>query len=258
MKSSHNMFRHWMGLFKSDHPGRGKRLRAPMARTRRTILEPLEERALLAVFANPGSITINDDAAATPYPSTINVDLGLIDADVVDVNVAIDDINHTRPEDLDVLLVGPTGADAQIIGDPGDGTDVVNENWILDDEAANPLPGPGAIGSGTYRPTNLADSLGDDLFGGTVNPSGNVALSTFDTTDPEGDWHLYAFDDAGGNTGSFGGGWSLDIQLGGDVVVDAGTDADDGNPDEFVVRNVGGNLQIEATVVSSSTNRCPV
>jgi subtilisin-like proprotein convertase family protein len=57
-------------------------------------------------FSNPGVITINDNAMAVPYPSTIVVpNLGA----VTDVNVSIADLTHTFPDDVEILLVGPGG-----------------------------------------------------------------------------------------------------------------------------------------------------
>src|SRR6185369_17236005 len=63
------------------------------------------------VFSNPASITINDSAspptAATPYPSTLNV-TG-VTGNIVRMTVTLTNLSHGFPDDIDILLVGPTG-----------------------------------------------------------------------------------------------------------------------------------------------------
>src|SRR5215204_2224700 len=70
-----------------------------------------------------GPITINDDGAATPYPSTCEVS-GL-SGEINDVNLTFTGLSHTYPDDIDVLLVSPDGDNATIMSDAGGTTDVV-------------------------------------------------------------------------------------------------------------------------------------
>ena len=89
-------------------------------------IERLEPRVLLSAVTNSSGITIPASGAATPYPSTINFSEAQVDAQAVDVDVTLNDLSHTFPDDIDVLLVGPTGADAILMSDAGGGADVSN------------------------------------------------------------------------------------------------------------------------------------
>jgi hypothetical protein len=60
-----------------------------------------------AVFSNPAAITINDAAAATPYPSNITVS-GLV-GNITKLTVTINGFSHTFPDDVDMMLVAPNG-----------------------------------------------------------------------------------------------------------------------------------------------------
>jgi hypothetical protein len=154
---------------------------------------------------------------ASPYPSTIRV-TDLADATIRDVNVKLRSYSHTFPDDVDVLLVGPirTGKDALIMSDAGGGLDLANVTLTLDDEAPSPLPdGNGGatnpIVSGSYQPSDYAGrTLEPDVFPG-VTYSGNVELSAFDRTQPNGNWRLYVVNDGAADTGQFARGWSLQI-----------------------------------------------
>src|SRR5437870_4780263 len=64
------------------------------------------------VFTNSSPITINDASTATPYPSTITASgLGTsIPATAGSVKVTLNGFSHTFPDDVGIVLVGPTGA----------------------------------------------------------------------------------------------------------------------------------------------------
>src|SRR5262245_2087328 len=59
-----------------------------------------------------GPITINDASQATPYPS--NCVISGVSGAITDVNVQINGLNHTYPDDIDMLLVSPDGQNATI------------------------------------------------------------------------------------------------------------------------------------------------
>ena len=172
-----------------------------------------------AAFANAATITIpasGDSGIASPYPSDITV--SGVGGRVTKVTVAINGITHARPDDLDVLLVGPGGQTAVIMSDVGGNTGVTNIDLVLDDNAINPIPDNGLLVSGTFRPTNINEQPCN--FGGdTVDPFPSPApyafqgsaLSVFNGTNPNGTWSLYVVDDGAGNAGSFSGGWSITI-----------------------------------------------
>jgi hypothetical protein len=94
------------------------------------------------------------------------------------------------------------------MSDAGGGTDAVNANLTFDDAA----PGIGAtVVTGAFSPTNIGAG---DLFPAPA-PAGPYPdpqqLSVFNGLDPNGTWSLYVVDDAGTDTGSLTGGWSLSI-----------------------------------------------
>jgi subtilisin-like proprotein convertase family protein len=167
-------------------------------------------RRVTRTFANPSVITIPAGGAATPYPAAIQVS-GFQKAHITDVKLTLRGLSHTRPSDIDVMLVAPNGRNAIVMADIGNGTPVVDLTITLDDQA-NPPPDLGVnvpLPSGTYRPTN--NLFGEDPFDGAPAPSGAVALSTFSGSNPNGAWQLYVFDDQGGSDGAIAGGWELSI-----------------------------------------------
>jgi hypothetical protein len=69
------------------------------------VLVSAQAAAAQTTFSNSAPIVVPDSGAATPYPSTINVP-GL-SAAVTDVDVTLNNVTHTFPDDTDILLVGP-------------------------------------------------------------------------------------------------------------------------------------------------------
>jgi subtilisin-like proprotein convertase family protein len=77
------------------------------------------------------------------------------------------------------------------------------------------LPDSGQINAQSYMPSNY--EVGVDTWPG-VTQNDNRLLSTFDGTNPTGEWKLYVFDDTQqpdtgdrNGTGVFNSGWSLQI-----------------------------------------------
>lgn len=150
---------------------------------------------------------------ASPYPSTIRV-RGF--KRLTDVNVTIRFANHTNPDDLDVLLVGPTGRTAILWSDAGGNNAITGTTLTFDDDAPVFLPDGGQITAQSYMPSNY--QVGDDNWPG-VDQSDNRKLSTFNGTNPTGRWKLYVFDDTQqpdtgdrNGSGTFANGWSLEIK----------------------------------------------
>jgi hypothetical protein len=158
-------------------------------------------------FCNPTIHFIPNVGPATPYPSDITVSgLG---GTVADVNVTLNSFDHTWPDDVDMLLVGPGGQTATIMSDAGGGTSVHYLTITLDDQAASPLPDSQALTSGTFQPTDYEP--GDPFPAPAPAPSGNVALAVFNGTNPNGIWHLYIVDDSPTFVGYLDNGWCLTI-----------------------------------------------
>jgi subtilisin-like proprotein convertase family protein len=155
-------------------------------------------------FSNTAAITIPDFGAAAPYPSNIPVALG---GTITRVTVRLNNLSHSFPGDIDILLVGPGGQNAVIMSDVGGSFPVAGVTLTLDDAAATNLPSP--LVTGTFKPTNVGTS---DLWPAPApSPSGGSALGVFNGLNPTGTWSLYVVDGAGGDSGSFAGGWELTI-----------------------------------------------
>lgn len=158
------------------------------------------------VYQNLAAIAIPDSGAATPYPSVITV--SGFSGSASQVRVTLFGLSHTFPDDLDVLLVGPTGQTVMLMSDVGGGTDVVGIDLAFEDGAAA-MPDTLALTSGLYAPTNIGaiDAMGAPAPAG---PYGTSLLTAFGAG-VNGDWSLYVVDDAGQDLGSFAGGWQIEV-----------------------------------------------
>ncbi|MFY9573415.1 MAG: right-handed parallel beta-helix repeat-containing protein, partial [Blastocatellia bacterium] len=173
-------------------------------------------------FSNSASIAINDTLSpptpATPYPSTINV--SGVSGTTSKVTVTLTGLSHTFPDDIDILLVGPSGQKMILMSDAGGGNSCSNVTLTFDDAAPGSLPDEGLISTGTYKPTDGPFTTGTETFPAPApGPSYASALSVFNGTSPNGLWSLYVVDDEGFLLGNISGGWSLTISTGTSLVV---------------------------------------
>jgi subtilisin-like proprotein convertase family protein len=195
-------------------PRHSRRLRSriPTARirwTRLELLENLESRFLLTTFVSSTPISIPSSGSASPYPSQIVVPT--LPGPITDVNVTLTGLTHTYPEDIDILLVGPSGQSVLLMSDCGSFYGVSGINLTFDDSAASSLSTI-QLSSGTFLPSNIGTG---DTFNAPA-PAGpyGSALSVFNGTPANGTWSLYLVDDFAGDSGSISGGWSLNIAAG--------------------------------------------
>ena len=151
---------------------------------------------------------------ADPWPSTIDV-RGF--KRVTDLNVTIRFANHSHPDDLDLLLVGPTGATAILWSDAGGTNAITGTTLTLDDEGQTFLPDSGQISAQTYKTSNY--EVGEDNWPDAPQESGSRVLTTFDGMNPTGKWELYVYDDTQqpdtgdrNGSGTFANGWALEIR----------------------------------------------
>ncbi len=154
------------------------------------------------------AISIPIIGTASPYPIALEVSglSGTID----DVAVRLNNLTHTYPEDLDVLLVGPGGQSSMFMSDVGGWGDVANVNLAFRDGA---LPPPDRqLLSGTFAPTNISPN--ESLPGPAPTGPYAVALSGFNGTNPNGTWRLYIEDDFTTDVGALAG-FTLDFSLSG-------------------------------------------
>jgi uncharacterized repeat protein (TIGR01451 family) len=160
-------------------------------------------------FTNPGVIMIPDSGSSTPYPSSIPVTAvtGLVNK----VTVTLVGVNHTSPDDLDVLLVGPNGRSALLMSDAGGGYTLNNATLVLDQNAPDSLLDESPLTSGTYQPADFEGGDSDSFPPSAPAGPYNSNLGIFNSSNPNGLWSLYVLDDAAGDAGRFSGGWRLSI-----------------------------------------------
>lgn len=160
---------------------------------------------LAGTFVQSTSISIPSSGAGTPYPSTITVpSSGLVNK----VTVKLNNVNHSYPDDIDVLLVGPAGQKVMLMSDVGGGTDLLGVNLTIADAAASALPDSAQIVSGAYRPTNIG--TGDGMPAPAPTEPYSTTLAAFNGTNGGGTWQLFVRDDVGGDSG-FIGSWELTL-----------------------------------------------
>ena len=162
-----------------------------------------------ATFSNLGPITISDSGAANPYPSTINV-TGM--GSIVSVTVDLFGLSHTWPDDLQALLVSPSGTPVLLMANAGSGFDITAVNLTFDDAALSSLPDSGQIVSGVYQ-TSIYGTTQDFSVGGGGAPAPpyQTPLASLIGQGADGIWSLYIYDDVSGDSGSLSGGWALNI-----------------------------------------------
>ncbi|MDQ6726960.1 MAG: Ig-like domain-containing protein, partial [Actinomycetota bacterium] len=216
-----------------------------------------------ATFSNTAALTVADATCmvgpgkANLYPSNITVS-GL-SGTVADVNVTLHGMTHPFEGDFEILLVGPGGGAQNLVllSDAGTGS-LSNATLTLDDQAAAQLPQNSPWSSTTAKPTDYLELVQPnnpaDVYPSAptpVNspaPTGSATLaSSFNGIAPNGTWSLYVLDDGCGDTGSIGGGWSLDITTSGGAATTTTVSASP-NPS-----TTGQNVTFTATVTSGGS-----
>lgn len=159
-------------------------------------------------YTNGEVILINDFAAATPYPSTLNVTAsgGLINK----ASVTFSNVNHTAPGDIDALLVSPTGINTFLMAKAGGSLAATRVNLGFDDSVGTYLPQTTRLTTGTYHPTSYASSPPPFPVPAPPAPY-NTNLSVFNGANPNGTWLLYVFDDTHQDSGAISNGWTLKL-----------------------------------------------
>jgi hypothetical protein len=203
---------------------------------------------------NATAITITDNPGTTvPYPSQITI--AGATGTITNVTVTFNNLSITRPRDLDILLVGPSGEAFILMSDVAGSIDTADSNnvtiTLADGSPALPSDAVGTtmLVSGTFRPTNNGNGEGSlpapapaGPYHNPPNAPGGTActgcVDTFASTfaqpgvQANGVWSLYVDDDGtGGAVGAntMAGGWTLSVTT-------------DGVPTTAAGANVGGRV----------------
>ncbi len=173
------------------------------------------QASTVVAFSNAAAITINDNASATPYPSTISVS-GVAPALPTNVRVTLNGFSHAFEADVDLLLIGPQGQRAVLMSDAGASSAPASVSFGFDANSAVALPASAPVtGSSVYRPVNFAFGSPDNFpfASSTSLDHGPADLTAFNLQDPNGVWALWVVDDDPIASGSISGGWSLSFTV---------------------------------------------
>jgi subtilisin-like proprotein convertase family protein len=157
-------------------------------------------------FENISGITIPSSGPATPYPSTINVSgvTGTVTHVVVQLRMT-----HTFPDNVDILLVNPTGLrTVMLMSDAGGSANMQSVTLTFSDCAPRVLPNQNQIVSGTFRPSSYGSPGSPHALPAPApaEPYG-PGLAEFIGTAPggvNGDWSLYVNDSLAPDSGTIG------------------------------------------------------
>jgi len=165
-------------------------------------------------FVQTGEITVKDKASAEPYPSVITIPpagQAALKGKVYKVEVVLDGVSHTAPDDLDVLLVAPNGNSIILMSDAGGRIAAVNSRLAFSDTATQSIRDDGPIpAEGTFLPSNYSGDV-DAFPGADTSKLQTTLAAAFNGSNPNGDWKLYVVDDQTNDTGKFAKGWALRI-----------------------------------------------
>lgn len=155
---------------------------------------------------SPGTTSGNGSV----YPSQITVS-GIPTNNVSVKLVKLGNISHTKPDDMDVVLVSPTGQAVVLMSDAGGVNTLSGTDYTFDDGAPS-LMGDNTLNvSGFYKPTNYETTDNFPAPGPGTLTQATPTLATF-TGNMNGTWSLYAVDDATGDFG-FIGNWSITFTI---------------------------------------------
>ena len=167
--------------------------------------------------------------AGNAYSGSINgstIDVSGLGSTTKAVTVTLHNLSATNPSDVDVVVVGPTGAALVLLGGAG-GTSVVGPiDVTFDDTAGSRVTN--ALTSGSFKPTQSVaigsfpspgpglaydspPTVGTSILG-NANAAGVFGGTTASTANPNGTWSLYAMDTVSGDSTDIAGGWSVNIQ----------------------------------------------
>lgn len=165
------------------------------------------------LWVTPLPINIPSFGAASRYPATIEV-FGQA-TNFTSMQVALTNLNHSHPDDLDILLVSPSGTKVMLMSDAG-GTNAVNAaTLVFVGEAAGYQYPPYQDAISSYA-TSLYwcgnyEGESDSMPSPAPSAPYGTDLDVLKQTDPcpNGTWRLYISDDRQGQTGALYGSWTL-------------------------------------------------
>jgi len=145
---------------------------------------------------------------SSPYPSskTFNTPNGQV---IDDLHLVIGGFAHTHPDDVDMMLQGPTGETVMVASDACGSDNLADDVfWLFGDDAPAQLSdtNPTDCGMGIHLPSDFGSPPEDMPAPAPPRPYGS-AMSVFDGL-PGGTFRLFVNDDAGVDIGYINS-WSI-------------------------------------------------
>jgi hypothetical protein len=177
-------------------------------------------------FRSTTEIDMNLGGPAAPYPSQITV--SGMPTQFASMRVTLYDLAHQLPDNIDVLLVSPTGTKFVVMGDAGGPNPMATPVTLtFSDVAGQVLPNNGPLTTNKFEPTTWESPVTSfpapappapyNEPGSAVGGSGPQTLvGSFGFSNPNGVWNLYVRDDNGTFepevlSGVIAGGWGLEF-----------------------------------------------
>jgi hypothetical protein len=173
-------------------------------------------------FRNTTSIDFNLGLPAVPYPAPITVAGGPVQ--IGSIRVTLYDVIHDLPDNMDFLLVGPTGVEYVFMADAGGPAALTTPATLtFSDAAPTAIPNSGPLVTGAFKPVSWeapqANFAAPAPPGPYIEPNSSgvpTLQSAFGFTNANGTWNLYARDDNGTLNpnvlvGQVLGGWGIEF-----------------------------------------------
>jgi hypothetical protein len=131
------------------------------------------------------------------------------------MTITINGFTHTWPDDVDMVVLSPSGVGYSFLSDIGGGNSINGVTYTISDAAPAAFT-TGFNASGTYRPTDFLS----DAYGAIPFPvqypapaAGATFSSVFGGLNANGQWRLYVIDDFFIDAGTISGGWSINFAV---------------------------------------------
>ena len=162
-----------------------------------------------ARFANVAPMTIPLVGPASLYPSPITV--AGMSGTITKLELTVSRFTHDFADEVNMLLVGPTGVGVVFLSHAGGGTPITKTTtFTVSDSALFPFNDTFQIWSEVFTPTTYPPSV---VFPAPApaGPYAPVAFTSYNGLSANGVWSLYVYDDSAPDQGQIAGGWSMMI-----------------------------------------------
>jgi subtilisin-like proprotein convertase family protein len=208
---------------------------------------------LIIIDSSPTAISIPNVGVSEPYPSEINIigQTGLVSK----VTVGVQNFNHVAPDDVDLMLVAPSGRKVILMSDVGGNNEVGALNFTFDDAATASMPDNSPLTSGSYRPTNFEPNDAFPFPAPSGAPDGAM-LSVLNGSEPNGAWKLFLVDDNGENAGIIAA-WTLNVQTSEAAIVIPAVGIAEPYPSNLAITGQSGSVTKVTVILNNFSHTAP-